>query len=203
VSQKKRYSKVSDMVQATASPDFAEAFEKHLAERQLVQKLQLMRAHSGLSQADVAERLQCTQSRISKLESGKDIDLSVGDLLGYVKATGYEVQLVFIKDDTKLVDEVKHHFFETKKLMEQLVKLADVDDAVAKGIAGFFGEACCNFVSMLIEKVKALPPQAREHVPLVKLVCEIGEEKPERLGCEAKEEHSRRTNGHNGAKSPV
>ena len=76
----------------------------------------------------------------------------------------------------KLVDEVKYHFFETKELMERLVKLADVDDALAKGIAGFFGEACCNFVSMLVEKVKALPEQAKDHVPLVKLVSEIGED---------------------------
>jgi transcriptional regulator with XRE-family HTH domain len=199
MSQKKRYSKVSDMVEATASPDFAEAFKKQVAERQLIQKLQLLRVHCGLSQADVADRLKCTQSKISKLESGKDNDLSIGDLLGYANATGYGIQIVFIKEDEKLVDEVKYHFFETKKLMERLVELADVDEDIAKGIAGFFGEACLNFVTMLLEKVKKLPPQARDHIPLVKLVSEIGESKPVGAGGEAKQEPCCNTNGHNGA----
>ena len=100
-------------------------------------------------------------SRVSKLEAGKDNGLSIGELLGYASATGHELQLVFLRKDMKLVDEVKYHFFETKELMERLVKPADVDDALARGIAGFFGEACCNFVSMLVEKVKALPSKRR------------------------------------------
>ena len=43
MSQKKRYSKVSDLVKATASADFAEAYKKQVQERQLIQKLQLLR----------------------------------------------------------------------------------------------------------------------------------------------------------------
>ena len=200
MSHKKRYSKVSELVEATASPEFARAFEEHVAARQIVQKLQLMRVHHGLSQADMAERLGCTQSRISKLESGTDAALSISDILGYASATGYSIQLVFLKEETKMVDEVKYHFFETKELMERLSKLANVDEDVAKGIASFFGEACLNFVTMLLEKVKALPKEAREHVPLVKLVSEIGERGQACADAQATPEHPCRTGGRNGAK---
>jgi transcriptional regulator with XRE-family HTH domain len=205
MSQKKHFSKVSDMVEATTSPEFAEAFKKHVAERQLVQKLQLMRAHAGLSQEDVAKKLGCTQSKVSKLESSTDRDLSVADLLDYASSTGHELQFVFFTEETKLVDEIKYHFFETRELMERMARLAGVDEDIAKGVAGFFGEAYWNFMTMLGDKLKTLPAQARDHVPLVKLVCEIDEKKrPKRTAEKNLPEHTTtHTNGHNGAKVVV
>lgn len=60
--------------------------------------------------------------------------------------------------------------------MEKLVELANVDEAIGKGIAGFFGETCINFISMLVEKAKALPRRTRDQVPLIKLVSEVESE---------------------------
>jgi transcriptional regulator with XRE-family HTH domain len=178
MSQKKRYREVSEMVRADSSPDFADAFEKRLAERQLIKKLIVLRTRCGLSQEELATRLNCTQSKISKLENGKDSDIRIGDLLAYAAAAGYHMEFIFAEDDVTIADEVKYHFFQTTSLMEKMVHLANVDEAIAKGIAGFFGEACCNFMKMLIDKVKALPKQARDHVPVVRLVSEIGECEP-------------------------
>jgi transcriptional regulator with XRE-family HTH domain len=178
MSHKKRYRKVSEMVRAETAPDFAEAFEKRLADRQLVKHLQIMRARHGLSQEDVATRLNCSQGRISKLESGDDSNVRVGDLLKYAGAAGYQLQFVFFKSDTTTADQVKYHFFETKQLLGELVELAKIpDEDISKGIASFFEEACGNFIGMLAEKAKALPKDAVDHVPLVKLVSQLDEDK--------------------------
>jgi transcriptional regulator with XRE-family HTH domain len=199
MSHKRRYSKVSQAVHAEASPDFAEAFDKRLADRQLIKTLLVMRARCGLSQEEIADKLNCTQSRISKLESGKDADMRIGDIMSYAEATGHDIQVVFLpKDSLPLATMVKYHFFETKKSMEKLVGLATTDEVIGKGVAGFFGEACLNFICMLVEKVKALPRRAQEHVPLVKLLSEVGEDKEDE-GAHCRTKHQKIDHERNGA----
>lgn len=52
-------------------------------------------ATQGLSQKDVALKLGCTQSRISKLESMTDADLRIGDLSKYAEVLGLELRITF------------------------------------------------------------------------------------------------------------
>jgi transcriptional regulator with XRE-family HTH domain len=183
MSQKKRYREVSQMVRETSeSPEFAESFEKRLAGRQVIKELLTMRTRHGISQEEVAKSLNCTQSRVSKIESGNDEDLRLGDILRYADAAGFQAQIVFFKKDLTLVDDVKYHFFETKALLDKLATIANVDEAIAKGVAHFFGEVGFNFVKMIFDKAKALPQEAREDVPLIRLVCDADNEQ-KKLDC--------------------
>ncbi len=98
MSHKKRYAKVSHMVQDVSdSKDFSEAFEKRLAHRQLIKKLIHMRMCHGFSQEDMAKKLNCSQSRISKLEASEDNDIRMEDLFGYASAMDLLTQLVFLR----------------------------------------------------------------------------------------------------------
>jgi transcriptional regulator with XRE-family HTH domain len=171
MSHHKQYNDVSQMVRDTAlSPEFADEFEKLLADRRLIKKLLIMRASQALSQQDIAKKLKCTQSRVSKLENSIDSDLRLGDILSYSKAAGFRAQITFFKENLTLAEEAKYHFFRTAELMQRLAVLAQVSPDIANGIARFFNEVGYNFMMMILEKADSLPEVAREEMAFVRLV---------------------------------
>lgn len=54
----------------------------------LVAALKAERVKAGLTQKDVAARMYCTQSRVSKLEASRPGDWSIRDLAAYAFALG-------------------------------------------------------------------------------------------------------------------
>lgn len=89
ITTKKLYNNVADMVR-DLSEDKAqgERTAKKIEERTIINFLMALRAASGLSQSEIAAKMGCTQSKISKLEGGKDEELSIGDFHGYADALG-------------------------------------------------------------------------------------------------------------------
>src|SRR5262245_48095075 len=107
-----QHSSVSDMVRDLSEDQaFVEEFEKRLSARKLIKALTVLRTRAGLSQQELAEKLECTQSKVSKLESSADADIRFGDLLDYTGAVGYEMRLLLVPKGQKIVDEVKMHAF--------------------------------------------------------------------------------------------
>lgn len=53
---------------------------------QVVDWLVSERTRAGLTQSELAARLRCSQSRISKLEDSADADLRLGDIAAYCRA---------------------------------------------------------------------------------------------------------------------
>jgi transcriptional regulator with XRE-family HTH domain len=86
---------VSEMVSDLLGddPDFVKQFENRLAERELVKALTIARCRAGLTQEQLAEKMGCGQSKLSKLESGIDSDMRIGDILAYLKASGCRLKL--------------------------------------------------------------------------------------------------------------
>ncbi len=172
MSKNKRYNKVSQMARGISEDKaVADAIEKRIAERQIVKHLMSKRAALGLSQADIAAKMNCSQSRISKLENGLDDDIRLGDFHAYISALDRDMQIHLLKKDSTIADQVKHHFFAMKALMEKLAGLATADSAIAKGVAAFFGEAAFNLIKMLIDSVQQLPDHVQENLPF-KMVVE-------------------------------
>jgi transcriptional regulator with XRE-family HTH domain len=48
---------------------------------------------AGLTQAQMAAKLRCSQSRISKIEDSQDADLSLGDIQAYARIVGLKLKL--------------------------------------------------------------------------------------------------------------
>ena len=118
MAKKRRYTSVSQMLRdSTVDESFCDEFDEHVALRQVVKHLLAMRAVKRLSQKDIAERMGCSQSRVSKLENGVDSDLRLDDLIRYSASLGFEVRLVFAKRDWSAVDEIKYHAFSIRKLV--------------------------------------------------------------------------------------
>ena len=47
----------------------------------------------GLTQSQMAAKLRCSQSRISKIEDSHDADLSLGDIHAYARIVGLKLKL--------------------------------------------------------------------------------------------------------------
>jgi transcriptional regulator with XRE-family HTH domain len=177
MSKKNTYDDVAGMVRdASESLEPVAALKKRLSDRQVIKHLLILRAAYGMSQEDIARALNCSQSRISKLENGADADLGFADLVRYVNALGCHAQIVIFRKGTKLVDQVKFHFLQTREIMERLVRLSKTDPEIAKGVAKFFGEAGFNFLKMICDKAQKLPEDAQEEPPFVMIADECDAE---------------------------
>lgn len=166
----KRYASVSQMLKDNAPDEsFREEFGKYVSQRRIVKHLLAMRAVKDVSQKEIADRLNCSQSRISKLENGVDDDLRLGDLRGYLSALGLKLGLVVADRDWTAVDEIKHHAFSIKKLMDRLAHFANLDDKIARGVSDFFGEAFLNLVSMIQDSASKLPPRPEGETPYIQI----------------------------------
>jgi transcriptional regulator with XRE-family HTH domain len=164
---KKTYKSVAQVVRETAEGPFAEAFEERLHGRRIVKDLMVLRASRGLTQADIAEKMGCTQSRISKLESAKDIDLTLGDLAKYAGAVGFRLGVVLEPRETTAVGRVKKLAFQIKDELDRLAGLAQEDQKIAQGVAGFFSEAFFNLVRILQGLADKLPCRPEDGESLI------------------------------------
>ena len=179
----KEYSNVSNLVRDVVQDEEIRATtEKRLVGRALVKHLLAMRAVEGLSQQDIAGMLDCTQSRISKLEKSLDDDIRLGDFRAYAKAVGHEFVCGMRPVNMKPFDAVKCHVFSIKKHMDYLAGLAKKDEAIAKAVAGFFAELFFNFARLFGDSVKQLPlaPNAEPYLNIhVNATCFCEEESTE------------------------
>ena len=78
------------------SPEFVSGLEERLEARQLVKMLVVLRTRANLTQVQLAEKIGCGQSRISKLENGMDSDVSFGDVWNYLQATDHAATFIVL-----------------------------------------------------------------------------------------------------------
>jgi transcriptional regulator with XRE-family HTH domain len=84
---------------ALARPDVKAAYDASAEEFAFLDEVLKARAESGLTQAEVAERIGTTQSAIARLESAEPKHSpSLATLQRYAKALGYTVELRLVKE---------------------------------------------------------------------------------------------------------
>jgi transcriptional regulator with XRE-family HTH domain len=168
MNRKKARTSVSQMVCETSDdPAFKELFEERLRARRIVKDLMVQRAIQDLSQKDIAEKIGCTQSRISKLETTHDADLRLGDLAQYADALGLRVNIVLESKERTPVTRIKKFAFQIKHELDKLAALAAHDQLIARGVSNLVGEAFFNLVSILQESAQKLPPRPEDGCPYI------------------------------------
>lgn len=178
MADKKQYASVSDLVREMApDAEFRAAFEERRNARRLIKQLLAMRALKGFSQHDIAKKLACTQSRVSKLESLHDNDMRLGDFRAYAEALGCEVVIGAVPRGLTPVERVKGHVFAIKKHTDDLAQLARSDERIARGVAQFFFELVVNFGRLVGDSVRALP-NGPDDLPYSSLQVEV-EDRPQ------------------------
>jgi transcriptional regulator with XRE-family HTH domain len=153
----RRYSSVTDLLKGeSVSKEVIDRFNELASETKITRRLAEMRLLAGLSQEQMAEQLRCTQSAISKLESGRDEDLTIAILRDYSKATGERIGLMFGKP-LNHVEAIKAHAFRIRERLTKLASLAHEDEDLEKEIQAFFGEAFFNILSILAKCQERMP----------------------------------------------
>jgi len=147
---------------STDDPAFADEFEARLASRRLVTLLSVLRCRAGLSQRDLAARLGCTQSKVSKLESGKDSDVRVGDLVSYTSATDHEIRLFFVPKGQTILNQVEMHAGVISGLLNRLVELVGDDPAMAAAAKAAVSKVNYNLGKIVQKAIHSLPAVVEE-----------------------------------------
>ena len=154
------FDSVEKMVEGLWGQDaFAETVKQRIAQRRIVSTLQAMRVARNIPQSRIAEALQCTQSRVSKIENCDDAELTLKELEAYARVFDCDLNLLFSSRKMTAVDRVKYHAFAIKRELEQMADSAQGDHQIARGVADFYREAFINFIKMIQEAASQLPNQ--------------------------------------------
>ena len=87
---------------ALARPKVKKAYDELAEEFAFLDEVLKARAESGLSQADVAERVGTTQSAIARLESATPKHSpSIATLRRYARALGYRLEIRLVKENRR------------------------------------------------------------------------------------------------------
>jgi len=167
--QPKRFASVRDLVKATAANiEQIREFDRRIKGAVIVNALIRTRAAAGMTQADVAEKMQRTQSAVSKLEHAADAELSLQDIASYLHATGGRLNLGIGKQPNR-GERIKELAICLKGELESLADLSSNSDdpSIRQSINGFFGEAWFNLFKILCDTTSKLPKEPEETSPLM------------------------------------
>jgi predicted XRE-type DNA-binding protein len=173
---KKRYSSVIQQTNLTSETEaFAKKVERRISQRQIVKHLMALRATKSLSQSDIAKKMECSQSRISKLESGLDDDLRLGEFSAYVSALGLEMRIVLAPKGQTSLDAVKYHAFSIKRTLDRLAALSSGDKSMTAGALKIMAESFYNITRFISGSAQTLMAAENERAPISMEVQEESE----------------------------
>lgn len=89
LSKNKRYATVEDDLRDCVSPEIMEEAKRIAAASTVSSALAHMRVKAGISQNMMAAALDCSQPRISAIESATNDKMSMAAVLKYVEVTGF------------------------------------------------------------------------------------------------------------------
>lgn len=143
--ESQQFSSVEDLVDDIFADDndAASEIKNEIRSQKLATILHSMRCRAGISQQEMAERLGCTQSRVSKLEHSDTSRITVRDLEDYSRNLGINLIIRF-QENMTAAEHVKHHFSQIKRHLDHLRELAKDDPEIAKGVDQFYNEWFLN-----------------------------------------------------------
>ncbi len=159
----RQFKSVSDLVRTISdSAATAELVEEKIAERVIVSQLIAMRLKRDLSQSDIAKEMQCTQSRVSKLENGLDKDLTFADIQAYLKALKMQMGVMFHEEGDTLMERVKMHAFSIVSCLQQIASLSNGDQTMERAAVHAHLETMVNLARIIGESGATIPSFQQE-----------------------------------------
>ena len=178
------------MVRDTAGAEFADEFDKYQADRQLVNCLTVIRCINGVSQVELAKRMECAQSKVSKMETSTDQDLNLGDIINYALAMRQSIQIRFSPATKNGADDIKYHVECIKHELDRLVQSGGGNKERYNGVEMFAIQTAQRMIENIESTLGALP-QRRDQRSVPLTVAAEGE-RGERLPLDAPGQSLRR-----------
>jgi transcriptional regulator with XRE-family HTH domain len=158
----RKYATVKDLLAGEGIASEVRAKYREIAsETRITLHLARLRQAAGMTQEQMAEKLGVSQSAISKLESGRDEDLTLREVRDYSRATNQRIGMNFGKPYSH-VEAVKLHALAIRDRLEALAKLANQHEEMEKNIKAFFGEAFFNLLDIMVSCGSQLPEDKGE-----------------------------------------
>ena len=159
----KHFKDVNDMVKNLSTDGkFIEEVSKELKNKKISKFLFALRCKHNLTQKELANKIGCTQSCISKTESSFDNQITIKNLLDYGDALNLQLEIGYRNKNAKIVDLIKHHSFRIRDYLEHLAGLAGEDKSMAKNILEFHLEALSNLNRFILKNVSSLHKKASQ-----------------------------------------
>lgn len=153
----KDFKNIKEMIKGLSEDDkFKESALNEIENKTIAKFLFTLRCKNNLTQKQLADKIGCTQSRISKIESAYDSEITVKDLSDYGDALNLQLEIGYRNKDLKIIDLVKYHAFEIKGYLEKLVDIVGGDEALAKGVLEFHLEALWNLAGIILKNIPDL-----------------------------------------------
>ena len=130
-------------------PETSKEVEEEVRNSRLVTALMALRTRKGMSQKQVADAMGCDPSKISKMESGNDLNLRWGDVLAYVRSLGINMSLCLDDSTLPAAVRIKQCVMQIHDLLQSLVEIAKQvkgEAAITDKIHQFYGEVLLNFL---------------------------------------------------------
>jgi transcriptional regulator with XRE-family HTH domain len=158
----RKYSSVAELMRGEGvSQEIQDKVNEMEKETRVVLQLARLRQAAGITQKEMAKAMGVTQSAVSKLESGTDLDVTLREIRDYSRVTDQRIGLMFGKPATH-VESVKCHALAIRHHLESLATIANRHDELEKEIQAFFGEAFFNILTILAECGDKLPSNGRD-----------------------------------------
>ena len=188
----KRYKSVSELIEDTFDddPQFVDDLKTQINRRQIVRGLATLRNSKNITQEEIAEKMRCAQSRVSKIENGLDDDLRLSDILAYLKVLNYNAEISLLPSDMTVVGEIKYYARQMNKAFDKLTSLALKDDTIREGIAKFYNQALVNLMAIVVSSASKLP-KSKSPMPNIRLSFneEIAQDNKESIVDNSRESH--------------
>ena len=153
----RKYTSVAELMRGeNVSREVQDRVAELESETRISRYLAGMRAASGLTQAELAEKLNCTQSCISKWESGEDEELTIKVIWDYCRATDQRLG-IFIGKPLGHVEAIKAYAFGLRDRLKALAAIANSDSDLEQSIQAFFGEAFFNLLTIFENCQREMP----------------------------------------------
>ena len=130
-------------------PTAAERIHREISASAPILELTAARIRRHMTQSDVAKKMGVSVSKVSRFESSRFQDVTMGELSSYAMAVGLRTGLMM--DDLSLpaATRIKAYVIQTAALLKEINDIAKYhgdDKALCEGIAKFNSEVLLNFL---------------------------------------------------------
>lgn len=128
---------------------FKKLVEEEMSQSEISYQLLQLRISKNVSQKELAKRMGCDPSKISRMESSSDLNLKIGDIKDFLSALDVDIKIVFEDKSIPAAEQIKNHVYAIHDQLDALVKIAkdvDGDDEIIDKIKIFYGEVLLNFL---------------------------------------------------------
>ena len=151
-----RYASVLEMVRDTVPDEtFHDELEGHLADYNVSRTLCALRCSQNMTQAELAKRAGCTQSKISRIENSRNDRLKLNDLAIYARAFNMQVSIDFAQESST-ADAIGRLARQITSGLDEVAERVKQEGAADEGAKKPYEEFLFNMLDLFMDNLEGL-----------------------------------------------